>query len=48
MIVNKIAAIILILAGIVPLIVDGDGTVLIFILMIAVPMFFAKESWFYE
>lgn len=48
MIVNKIAAIILILAGIVPLIVDGDGTALIFILMIAVPMFFAKESWFYE
>lgn len=48
MIVNKIASILLILASLIPLIVDGDGTALIFILMIAVPMFFAKESWFYE
>lgn len=48
MIVNKIASILLILVSLIPLIVDGDGTALIFILMIAVPMFFAKESWFYD
>ena len=48
MIVNKIASILLILVSLIPLIVDGYGTALIFILMIAVPMFFAKESWFYE
>lgn len=45
---NKLAAIALVGVGIVPMLIDGDATVLVLMLIIGVPMFFAKESWMYE
>lgn len=44
---NKITAIALVLAGLVPVWVCGDATVLVLSLMIAVPMFFAWDQWVY-
>lgn len=45
---NKVMAVIFTLLGYCSTLVDGDCTAFIFMLMIAVPMFFSKESWFYE
>lgn len=42
---NKLVAIGLVVIGVVPVLVDGDGTFLVLALTIAVPMFFAKRSW---
>lgn len=44
MIKNKIIAVILALMGYVSALVDGDATAFVFLLMIAIPMFFSKES----
>lgn len=46
-IINKIAAIFLILTGMMPLILDGDATCLVFMLMLGIPLFFAKEEYTY-
>ena len=45
---NKIMAVIFALLGYCSTLVDGDCIAFIFMLIIAVPMFFAKESMFYE
>ena len=45
---NKLAAIILILTGMASVDIEGDGTVLILTLMIAVPLFLEKENCFIE
>lgn len=45
---NKIAAITLIALGFIPTIAYGDLTCLIFLAAVAIPLFFAKENWFYE
>lgn len=42
---NKICAALLIIGGFVPLMIDGDGTCLVFLSCIGVPLFFAKENW---
>ena len=42
---NKIGALGLIGIAAVPMILDHDGTFMIFALIVAIPMFFAKESW---
>lgn len=42
---NKLYSIGLILIGIVPILIEGDATALVFFLMIGVPLFFAKENW---
>lgn len=42
---NKVCASLLILGGIVPILIEGDGTALAFFSFIAVPLFFAKENW---
>lgn len=42
---NKITAIVLILGGMLPVALDGDGTALLFFGCIAIPMFFAKKNW---
>ena len=42
---NKLIAIVLIGAGACAVWMEGDGTFLIFALLIGVPMFFAKENW---
>ena len=42
---NKISALALIGIAAVPMVLDHDGTFMIFALIVAVPLFFAKESW---
>lgn len=42
---NKLYALVLILIGVVPILIDQDGTFFIFALMFGVPLFFAKENW---
>lgn len=42
---NKLVALVLIGAGAFAVWMEGDGTFLIFVLLIGVPMFFAKENW---
>jgi len=42
---NKLCALLLIVCGLVVLALDGDGTAFVFIIMCAVPLFFAKENW---
>lgn len=44
---NKVCASLLLLAGMVPVVMEGDGTALVFLGFIAVPMFFAKTNWIY-
>lgn len=42
---NKLVALVLIGAGAFAVWMEGDGTFLIFALLIGVPLFFAKENW---
>lgn len=44
---NKLYAVGLMLCGSVPTFLEQDATALVFIGMIAVPLFFAKENWIY-
>lgn len=44
---NKICSVLLLGCGCVPVLIDHDGTVLVFLAIIAIPMFFAKENWIY-
>ena len=45
---NKIYAILLIVCTLPIIFLDGDATATVFMGMIAVPMFFAKENWIYQ
>lgn len=42
---NKVCALVLLIAGMIPVWIDGDGTALLFFGCIAVPMFLAKDNW---
>ena len=42
---NKLYAVMLLICGYLPVLIDGDGTALIFFAFIAIPLFFAKEKW---
>lgn len=42
---NKVYAIVLLACGVVPMLIDGDGTAFVFFGFIAIPLFFAKENW---
>lgn len=44
---NKLYAVVLLACGGVSTLVADDATALVFIGMIAVPLFFAKENWVY-
>ncbi len=44
---NKLYAVGLMLCGSVPTFLEQDATALVFIGMISVPLFFAKENWIY-
>ena len=44
---NKLYAILLIVCTLPIIFWDGDATAMVFISIIAVPMFFAKENWIY-
>lgn len=41
---NKLAALLMILAGVAMIKLDNDGTVLILMIFFAIPLFFAKEN----
>ena len=42
---NKLYALVLILIGLVPILIERDVTFFIFALMIGLPLFFAKKNW---
>lgn len=42
---NKICAVVLILTGLVTVKVLGDATMLLFISMVAIPLFFSRKNW---
>lgn len=44
---NKLYAVVLLICGCLPVLIDKDATVLVFLALIAVPLFFAKENWIY-
>lgn len=41
---NKLAALMLLIAGAIPIWFDGDATMFVLMLMVAIPLFFAKEN----
>ncbi len=47
MIMQKIAAVLLVALTIPVIVLDGDATATVFALLLAVPMFFSKKEWFY-
>lgn len=44
---NKLYAVVLLICGYLPVLIDKDVTVLVFFAFIAIPLFFAKENWIY-
>lgn len=42
---NKLFALAMLGFGVLTVVLDGDGTFLIFALLIGLPLFFAKENW---
>lgn len=47
MITQKIVAFLLVALTIPVIVLDGDATATVFMLFLAAPMFFSRESWFY-
>lgn len=45
---NKLAALVMILAGILVNSLTDDATFLVFVLTFGIPLFISKENWFYE
>lgn len=44
---NKLYAIVLLICGYLPVLIDKDAKALVFFAFIAIPLFFAKENWIY-
>lgn len=44
---NKLCAVVLLICGYLQVLIDKDATALVFLALIAVPMFFAKENLIY-
>ena len=44
---NKLCALALIILGVLTTNIEGEGTVLLFLSMIALPLFFSDENWIY-
>lgn len=44
---NKLCALVLLILGVLTTKIDGEGTVLLFLSMIALPLFFSDENWIY-
>jgi hypothetical protein len=42
---NKLVSVLLFFSGCVPIWIDGDGTAFVFLLMFAIPLFFAKNNY---
>lgn len=47
MIKQKIVAVLLVALTIPVIVIDGDATATVFMLLLAVPMFFSKKEWFF-
>ena len=45
---NKVVATAMLLLGTVATMISYDATALVFLSLLAVPMFFANENWIYE
>ena len=43
--VNKLIAVGLFILGYLSTLMEGDGTAFVFILLFAIPLFFAKDNW---
>ena len=43
---NKLCAIAMLLMGMLGVVIESDATALIFLALIALPMFFSREDWF--
>lgn len=44
---NKLYAVVLLICGYLPVLIDKDATALVFFAFIEIPLFFAKENWIY-
>lgn len=44
---NKLYAVVLLICGYLPVLIDKDATALVFFAFIAIPLVFAKENWIY-
>lgn len=44
---NKLYAVVLLICGYLPVLIDKDATALVFFAFIAMPLFSAKENWIY-
>lgn len=44
---NKLYALVLLACGYLCVLIEKDATALVFLAMLAVPLFFAKENWVY-
>lgn len=44
---NKLYAVVLLICGYLSALIVKDATALVFLALIAVPLFFAKENWIY-
>lgn len=44
---NKLYAVVLLICGYLPVLIDKDAIALVFFAFIAIPLFFAKENWIY-
>ena len=44
---NKLIALALLIAGVIPIVIEHDGTVLIFLAIPALFLFFSKTNWVY-
>lgn len=42
---NKLLSVVLMICGVLTTLIEGDATVLLFISLLAIPMFFTKEIW---
>lgn len=47
MIVQKIIAVLMVVLTVPVILLDGDATVTIFMLILSLPMFFSKKEWIY-
>lgn len=44
---NKLYALVLLASGYLGVLIENDATALVFLAMLAIPLFFAKENWVY-
>lgn len=45
---NKLAALVMIASGVLVMLLTDDATFLVFTMTFGIPMFIAKEDWFYK